>query len=437
MMKKLRMNVQKNNEILVKLTSAISIFVFLVMTTLVQAQSENELKGKIDDHGEKIKQLDEEIKIFEKQISEKQTEAKSLENTIKTLDINQKKISTEINKAELSINKTNKNIGELNTEIISLEQKIRNSKEAVALIIRDLQQEDGISMIEKMLANKSLAEIFDTYKSNIDIQEKISKQAVLLTSQKSEVEVKKTSKETEKLKLVSLKEELGDKKVILDNNKKEKDSLLVTTKSQEAAYKAIVQEKQRQKEEFEKQLFEYESQLKRIVDPSSYQKAKEGIFVWPLDNITITQPFGITSDSKRLYASGSHNGVDFRASRGTPVKSISDGFIKAVGNTDSQKGCYSYGKWVLIEHLNGLSSLYAHLDLIKVVANQEVNAGSIIGYSGQTGYATGPHLHLTLYATQGVSVEKYSFSKNCKNVSIPIADKSAYLDPIPYFNKSE
>jgi murein DD-endopeptidase MepM/ murein hydrolase activator NlpD len=191
--------------------------------------------------------------------------------------------------------------------------------------------------------------------------------------------------------------------------------------------------RQAERERFEKELFEYESRLKRIIDPDSFPSAKKGVLSWPLDNIYITQPFGRTVDSVRLYVSGTHNGVDFRASRGTPVMAVLDGVVEGVGNTDEQPGCYSYGKWVLIKHDNGLSSLYSHLDLIKAPQGAKVMTGDVIGYSGQTGYATGLHLHLTLFASQGVTVQKYSSSRNCKNVIIPIADVRAYLDPMLYF----
>ncbi len=179
-------------------------------------------------------------------------------------------------------------------------------------------------------------------------------------------------------------------------------------------------------------MFEFESKLRLEIDPSSIPPAGKGILRWPLDAVYITQHFGRTVDAARLYTSGTHNGIDFRAAPGTIIRVAADGIIKGVGNTDQYRGCYSYGKWVLVEHNNGLSTLYAHLSLIKVTPGERVLRGEILGYSGSTGYATGPHLHFTVYASAGVKISKYDHSVNCKSATIPIADIRAYLDPLIY-----
>ena len=109
--------------------------------------------------------------------------------------------------------------------------------------------------------------------------------------------------------------------------------------------------------------------------------------------------------------------------------------MKGVGDTDVIPKCYSYGKWVLIEHQNGLSSLYAHLSRIKASAGQEINTGDLVGYSGNSGYSTGPHLHFTVYASQGVEIKRLGDIKKitkCAEARIPIAPLEAYLDPLDY-----
>lgn len=164
--------------------------------------------------------------------------------------------------------------------------------------------------------------------------------------------------------------------------------------------------------------------------------AGKGVLAWPLPTIRITQYFGNTEFAKSgAYSGKGHNGVDFGASIGTEVKAALSGTVIGTGNTDQFKGCYSYGKWVLIRHENGLTTLYAHLSLIKVAKGQSVSTRETIGYSGNTGYSTGPHLHLTVYASQGVEIVRLGDIKkitNCGNAYIPVAPLNAYLNPLDY-----
>ncbi|MCI5050902.1 MAG: M23 family metallopeptidase, partial [Candidatus Pacebacteria bacterium] len=134
-----------------------------------------------------------------------------------------------------------------------------------------------------------------------------------------------------------------------------------------------------------------------------------------------------------------HSGMDFRAAVGTPVYAVADGVVKGVGNTDDQ--CYraSFGKWVFIEHDVGLSTTSAHLSSWKVREGQRVSKGDLIGYSGNTGRSTAPHLHLTVYATKGVDGGQGARITNRPSAAcpgtdyrMPLAPTAAYLDPIDF-----
>ena len=84
-----------------------------------------------------------------------------------------------------------------------------------------------------------------------------------------------------------------------------------------------------------------------------------------------------------------HHGIDLRASVGTPVIATADGFIEFAGNSGT-----GYGQLVIISHNYGFKTYYGHLyDQNIVSAGKWVKKGEIIGYSGNTGYSTGPHLH--------------------------------------------
>ncbi|HEX4234553.1 MAG TPA: M23 family metallopeptidase [Caldimonas sp.] len=82
-----------------------------------------------------------------------------------------------------------------------------------------------------------------------------------------------------------------------------------------------------------------------------------------------------------------HNGVDYGAPTGTPVRTVGDGVVEFAG---WQNG---YGNVIHIQHGGERSTVYAHLSRIDVTTGQHVEQGMIIGAVGQTGWATGPHLH--------------------------------------------
>lgn len=112
--------------------------------------------------------------------------------------------------------------------------------------------------------------------------------------------------------------------------------------------------------------------------------------VWqqPLESVRVTSFFGV----KRNSAAKTHRGIDFGARTGTPVLAAADG--KVVEVTDRFDGEPGYGKVIVIEHANRLRSVYAHLDSRSVKVGDSLRSGQVIGLSGATGKATGPHLHL-------------------------------------------
>lgn len=92
------------------------------------------------------------------------------------------------------------------------------------------------------------------------------------------------------------------------------------------------------------------------------------------------------------HQGGRHSGTDIRAPRGTPVVAASGGVIVHSGSY------YAYGVMVEIEHLDGSRARYAHLAKLApgIRRGNAVEAGSLIGYVGRSGKATGYHLHLEL-----------------------------------------
>lgn len=113
-----------------------------------------------------------------------------------------------------------------------------------------------------------------------------------------------------------------------------------------------------------------------------------GYFIWPADG-PLTSYFG----PRRHPVAGvvrQHNGVDIGAPYGAPVWAAAGGRVLKAGSMGG------YGLVVIIDHGDGLSTLYAHLSRPLVSAGDSVQQGAVIGEVGSTGYSTGPHLHFEI-----------------------------------------
>jgi lipoprotein NlpD len=117
--------------------------------------------------------------------------------------------------------------------------------------------------------------------------------------------------------------------------------------------------------------------------PIAPTPALAGRLRWPLVNVArnVGSPFG-ARDGR------THEGVDLPAPSGTPVIAAADGTVVYVGD-----GIRGYGNLVVLQHAGDLLTVYAHNSALYVSAGQTVRAGDRIAAVGQTGRATGPHLH--------------------------------------------
>jgi murein DD-endopeptidase MepM/ murein hydrolase activator NlpD len=109
----------------------------------------------------------------------------------------------------------------------------------------------------------------------------------------------------------------------------------------------------------------------------------------PLDFAYISSHFNPNRMHPVLHTIRAHNGTDYAAKRGSPVRTTGNGTIKFVGR---KNGC---GKEIVIQHTNDYSTRYCHLDGFHkdIKKGKKVFQGETIGYVGSTGLATGPHLH--------------------------------------------
>jgi murein DD-endopeptidase MepM/ murein hydrolase activator NlpD len=114
-----------------------------------------------------------------------------------------------------------------------------------------------------------------------------------------------------------------------------------------------------------------------------------------------------------------HNGVDYAAPTGTPVRVVGDGTVDFAG---WQNG---YGNVIEVKHANNRSTLYAHLSRIDVKKGQRVEQGSRIGAVGSTGWSTGPHLHLE-FRVNGSHQDPLKIAKASETLTLPPTAKAEF-----------
>jgi len=402
----------------------------LVPMLFSNAQTAQDIKNKIEQKNTEIEQLEKEIKAYQGQLSTLGAQKVSLAGSIKQLDITRKKLNADISVTQNKIERTNYKIEGLTSDISGKQNSISNNMRAIEANLKRTNELDITSFAETILSKDDFTIIWNDIDNMISVRDQIIKKTSELRQIKGELEDTRAETLEAKKELVALKSQLADQKKVVDQNVADKNKLLKQTQNSEANYQKLLKDQLAKKEAFEKELRNYESQLKFILDPKTLPNA--GVLSWPLDSIFVTQQFGAKTGPHRTYASG-HSGVDFRARTPLPTKAMADGVVKGTGDTDLACPGASFGKWVLIEYNNGLSSTFGHLSVIKVSEGQKVSRGEVVAYTGGTGRVTGPHLHVSLYASSAVQSASVP-SKSCPGriLKQPIAAINAYLDPMYY-----
>lgn len=414
-----------------KLVPGLIIIAFFVsiFPSQIFALTASEVRDQMDSTNSQITAIDKEIAILSTQISETSGQKNTLANAIKELNLTRSKLVKEREQIQKQISVTGLVIQTISGDINDKQKSIDLSRQTLSKMIRDLNENDNTILIEKLLSVNGIDSFSRDYNNILTLNENIRKNILDISQKKNELITTKTQKEDEQQNLTVLKNNLLQKEQVVAVTQKEKDTLLSTTKNKEVEYQKMLADQLKKKETFENALQNYEAQLKFILNPKSIPANGSGVLSFPLRSILVTSPYG-----SRWGAF--HYGLDLRAAIGTSVYAMASGIVLGTGDTDIACKGASFGKWVFIKYDNGLSSTYGHLSVISAVVGQKVKAGDVVALSGSTGYSLAPHLHVAVYASDGVKVDTVP-SKSCngKIFTQPIAALTAYLDPSLYLPK--
>lgn len=367
----------------------------------------DELRKEIEIKSTEIKKLEEDAKKYRNEIVLKQQRGRTLNEELARIEQTIKNLRQDISLTERRIYKKGLEIETLILEISEKEYSIKKLRGGLASLIQLFAKFEQESPLEILFKYRFTSAFFERIENTLLVNQKLVSGLEAVKVLRGILETKRAEAEERREELENLGQSMLDQRKIQENVQQNRKELIRITKNEEKLYQNLLKETERRQDEILQKIEELEEDLRKLVDPSSLPKGRNGFLLMPVDGV-VSQKYGETpfTKSKRgRHFYKFHNGIDVSSPVGTPIKAAEDGTVLAVGDSDKFCPRGAYGKYIVIDHKNNLTTMYAHLSLVKVETRQEVKRGDIIGYIGNTGLSTGSHLHFTLYDSRTVEIK--------------------------------
>lgn len=358
------------------------------------ADSSVDIKKRIEERSKELEVINNKINQTQGQINDLSSQGKTLSKEIKNTEYTIKNLEFGIKSSEVNIDKLKLEVDDLSGQITETQNQINSKKDSISSLVRALNQAEKKDILELILSKGSLSDTVSELNNLGKLQSSLAQdiESLKLLSEEINADIKSTAQKKTGLEVE--RENLRNKRYIVEDQKVYKQALLQQTKNKESIYQKQLSELEKKQAEISAEIDSLEVTLRKNFDVNLIPTKGHGVLLRPVAQGIITQEYGYTASAAKLYRSRFHNGMDFGVPIGTPVLAARDGKIIAVGNN----GRYQYGKYVLIEHDNNLVTIYGHLSRQSISVGTTVRTGDIIGYSGNTGYSFGPHLHFSVYS---------------------------------------
>jgi murein DD-endopeptidase MepM/ murein hydrolase activator NlpD len=275
----------------------------------------------------------------------------------------------------------------LQVKVDATQKKLEAAREDVRHSAVLLYQHDGTAMIGLLGSTDGSGDLVEGKHYLQRVSDKRQDDAKRVTKLKQQLDTQRASVAQQKQTADAARAAAADEKAQLDalatQQAQARDTAASALQGENAALSAAIS----QHDDAEAALAAESARIAQLAQSADDGPALgDGTFIWPVQG-PITSPFGYRTDPI-TGAIAFHSGIDIGAACGTPIKAAGTGVIISAGFNSG-----GYGNMTLINHGNGLSTLYGHQSSIIVSAGQSVTQGQVIGYVGSTGKSTGCHLH--------------------------------------------
>ena len=283
----------------------------------------------------------------------------------------------------------------LNERQLAEAQKRLEGREAVFYKrVRDIYINGRLSYLDVVIGSKD----FSDFANRLEVLKRIIDSDINLISEikkeRAQIEAHKKKLEEDRAKLVDLEKAALAKQAEIEQKKAERNVVLQKAQNDRAVAMQAIEELNASSAQISAMLKERQAAraaAAAAADQSAGQGSSytwvqgTGQLGWPVSG-EITSPYGYRVHpiwGTTIY----HSGIDIGVDEGTPVHAADSGVIVWAG----WMGGYGYA--VVIDHGNGLSTLYGHNSELAVDEGQSVSKGQVVAYAGSTGNSTGPHVH--------------------------------------------
>lgn len=305
---------------------------------------------------------------------------------------NQQAISDQITVTQNIINDLDTKIANLDTQIADTENLLTTQKEKIDTGIDDYKQRlramyiaGNTSYAEILVGSSDFFDFLMKVELIKDVAARDDKQIDDLIALKNEYEITKQSLEDDKAEQVSAKTDSEANKSELDSLYSQSQEMIDQLNAQRKSYENQTAQQKKEEEEIEAAI------KKKIEEESNKNQAYVGgVFTWPVPGFTyISSGFGPRWGTY-------HYGIDITGGGiyNKPIVAANSGKV-IIAFTNYTPG-YSYGKYVVIDHGGGYTTLYGHCNSLAVKVGDYVTKGQTIAYVGTTGNSTGYHCHFEI-----------------------------------------
>lgn len=346
----------------------------------------------------------------EQQMGEQANKKANAEATIGSVNEQLRQIQVELDAAVNKLKSVQQQRLAVEKEIVKNEKQLAEAQARLkkregifSKRVRDIYINGRLSYLDVVIGAKDFSDFANRLEMLKRIIDADLKLIADIKAERETIEQQRAALEANKQKLVALEKEAQEEQAVIEKKKQERQVVLQRAMNDKAAAEEAYAELAAASANIKAMLQQREAERRAAAAAAAAAAAQQqssggssggggggyvqgtGQLSWPVNGV-ITSPFGWRTHP--IWGTSIlHSGIDIGVDEGTPVHAADGGVVVLSGWISG------YGYAVIIDHGNGISTLYGHNSELAVSEGQTVSKGSVIAYAGSTGNSTGPHVH--------------------------------------------